>query len=165
MDQSHIADIVDASAAVARTITGVSWAFGVGNGTVLDPYTGQPVRPPQGNLPEPFTHVSEFPTVAPILHKSANVTELRWTVQMYLYTSIADYPTIIRTLAPFCERYLGMFSQNMQLLGTCNSAEIQSFAYGGGPDENRPAYLRITLQVYERIDLDNRPGDNLYGYV
>jgi hypothetical protein len=161
-DLVRIADIVDASAAVARTITGIAWAFGVGNGTVLDPYTGNQIQPPQGD-PEPFTHVSELPrSPAGITWLSATVTEITWLVPMFLYVRMADYPTLLRTFAPFYGRYLGTFSQDMQLLGTANDARITGFTVGGGPDDGKPPFLGMTLTVRERLDFENLPGPKTY---
>lgn len=160
-DVSRIADIVDASAAVARQITGIAWAFGVGAGTVLDPYTGQPIAAPQGD-PEPFTHVSEMPRAPVIAWLSATVTEVTWAVPMFLYVRMADYPTLLRTLVPFYGAYLGAFSQDMQLMGTANDARITAFAIGGGPDDGKPPYLAITLTVRERLDFENLPGPHTY---
>lgn len=161
MDASRIVDIVDASAAVARGITGIVGAFGLGGGTVLDPYTGQPIRAPYGNV-EPFTHVSEIPPAPAVAWISATVTEVTWQVPMFLYVAVADYQTLLQVVSPFYARYLGAFSQNTQLLGTANDAVISRFAVGGGPEDKRPPYLAMTLTVKERLNFENQPGPATY---
>lgn len=160
-DTTAIAEIIDATAALARRITGVASAYGVGSGLVTDIYSGQPVPAAPSNALAigPGVHVSRWPEPPAIRYLSATVAEYVWQIPMDLSLVGPDLATLLPEAIVFFARYTTMFAQHSQLLrasdGTprCNSALITS----ARPRQDPPT-LEFVLTVVERLNLDLLPG-------
>ena len=157
-DVSRLPDIIDASAAVAHRIAGVESVFGVGNGQVVDLYTGLPVpaAPSNAQAIGPGVHVSYWPSAWAIRWISATVCEITWTIPMDLTLLGPDIPTLLSQGAPMLVAYVETFAQYSQLGGRCNSALIT----GGRPRQDPPA-VEFTLTVVERLNFDLQPGGSV----
>jgi hypothetical protein len=160
-DVSQLPDIIDASAAVARRITGVLAAFGVGNGQVIDAYTSLPIPAAPSDALDlgPGTHVSYWPSAVAIKWLSATVCEITWTIPMKLALMGPDLATLLSQGAPMIAAYLATFAQYSQLcrpsdgLPRCNSALIT----GAQPRQDPPA-VEFVLTAVERLNFDLQPG-------
>lgn len=158
-DHSRLPEIIDASAAVARRITGVAVDFGVGSGLVIDIYTGLAVPAAPSNVLEigPGVHVSRWPQSVSIRWLSATVCELTWPIPMELSVIGPDEPTLLANAIPFVAAYVEQFAQYAQLADShgprCNSALITASQPLADPPR-----IRFTLTAVERLNFDVTPG-------
>lgn len=154
-DVSKIDQIVDASAYVASLISGIKAVYGCGSGATF----GTPaaaINAFAGDPREPFVHFSELPGAPSVRHLSRTVTEVTWSIPMYLFLAAGDPDSARVEAAPFYAKYLTTFSQHTQLEGTVNSALITGFALAKVLEGTWYA-IQMTLTAIERLDLNNAP--------
>ena len=159
MSGSNIRWIVDASAALAGTISGVTLpngqvagvraVFGAGQGRSADPLRpGQTIAPATESPHEELTHVSDLPDAPTIIPLTQDGTiRLEWTVPMRLYATRGDLATARAILLPFYDAYLAAF-RDWTLGGLCALAYIKSFKPAADDDW---VWLDIDLYVLEEV--------------
>lgn len=154
-------EIVDASAAlVAAFVPGIKSVWGVGAGTITVPdveggiWADKLIQSFDGNVREPFTHVSDMPDAPKIINSSATVTEIQWRIPMRLYVDRNDQGNARRVCVPFYAAYLSAFAANAMILGTCNSAEIGSMDLFHDKDGTGFVGIAMILLAWERLDFE-----------
>lgn len=156
MESSNIDQIVDYTAAVAATITGVKAVFGSGSGQVDDPLRpGHKVATAESNPTAAFTHWSDVPSAPNVQWVSQTGTvEIAWNVPMRLWLPKTD-DVARRAALPFYDRYLRAFVRDRYLGDPTTDSnlalrtELARFAIGG--DANW-SWLDVHLIVVERVN-------------
>lgn len=158
---SRIAEIVDASAAVAARVqglplrdggtVGVTAVFGAGGSGIGDPLRpGSPIAPAPDEPMQAYSHFSDLPDAPTVdwLDQEADL-ELTWSVPMRLWLPRSSLPVARQTGIPFYAAYLSAFAADRTLGGLCDAARITAIAINGDDKWN---WVEFTLEAIERVE-------------
>lgn len=162
---SRIAEIVDATAAIAASVSGIVAVFGSGRGNIDDPLrSGKKIRAAQGGPTEPYEHWSEVGSLIGSEWATQDGGQIvTWAVAMRVWLDRTELDVMRQNAQPLFPAYLSAFQADPTLGGLCMLSRIIRMDIGDDPPRAagqearwgliaRWGHLDINLEVQEVVD-------------